>query len=112
MTGNMRDEEKPFICYKTGRWSFKIEPRNAEGWRATALWLAGLIPIGGSSMWITANRPTGILLWLYIGLFTVAMLLWAVGMIRWMKARSEIVDIDELLQIKRERDAEQRRKGR
>ena len=108
----MRDEEKPFICYKSGRWSFKIEPRNAEGWRATALWLLGLIPIVGSSMWITASRPGGMLLWLCVGLFAVAMLLWAVAMIRWMKARSEIIDIDDLLQIKRERDATNKRKGR
>jgi hypothetical protein len=37
--------------------------------------------------------------------------LWAFAMIRYMKARSEIVDMDSLIQLKREQDAKKKRRG-
>lgn len=40
------------------------------------------------------------------------MALWGWRMVVWMKARSEIVDMDELLAIKRQQDEQARRKGR
>jgi len=36
---------------------------------------------------------------------------WVFAMVRYMKARSEIVDVDSLLQSKREQEAKKKRRG-
>ena len=100
----MSEEDKPFIYYKTGRWSFKIAPRNAAGLRASIFWVLALAPIAGLFIWAINRAQTDVVRALYIGLYIAAMLLWSMAMLRWMKARSEIVDFNELLQIKREQD--------
>lgn len=108
----MRDEDKPFIWYKKGKWSFEIAPRNAAGWMATGAWLLGLAPIVGTFIWALSEAETDPVRTLIICLYIAAMLGWVVAMARWMKPRCEIVDLQELLQIKRERDAERRRPKR
>lgn len=108
----MRDEDKPFIFYRTGKWSFKIAPRNAEGVRATIFWVLALIPVTGLFMWMMNGAQTDALTTLYIILYIAAIVLWSLAMMRWMKARSEIVDFEELLQIKREQDRAKKRSGR
>jgi membrane protein YdbS with pleckstrin-like domain len=108
----MRDEDKPFIYYKTGLWSFKIAPRNAAGFRASIIWVLALAPIFGLFAWALNEAPN----YRFVGLFTViyvaTILAWAFAMFRWMKARSEIVDMAELLEIKREQDLIKKRRGR
>jgi Flp pilus assembly protein TadB len=100
----MREEDKPFVCYQRGRWSFKIAPRNAAGVRASIVWMLALAPIIGLFVWAMNVAQSSTHIVTYTALYLAAMLVWAVSMIRWMKARSEIVDLEELMQIKRERD--------
>lgn len=110
----MRDEDKPFICYQQG-WNIKIMPRNATGWRALGLWMLALmlpsialIPI---AIRLDDTPQEHLVIWAIVPLLAITAIT-SVAMIRWMKARSEIVDMDELMAIKRERDAVKKRHGR
>jgi hypothetical protein len=112
----MRDEDKPFICYKQG-WSMTITPRNAEGWRLFAIWMVPLFAATGLFVWISFQAQkhgwseTNILLLATLG-FLPATLIWAIAMIRWMMARSEIIDVNGLIEIKREQDIARKKRGR
>jgi hypothetical protein len=112
----MSDKEKPFVYTKSGL-GFTISPRNAAGWRAFAVWMAALFCATGMFVWASvAAQEAGwedgkILLYLTIP-FLVATAFWAIAMIRYMKARSEIVDVDSLTQLKRELDRDKKRKLR
>lgn len=111
----MRDEDKPFIYYKSGS-GVKISPRNAAGWRAFAVWMIAFFGATGVFVWTTAVAENAgwsdskILLFLTLP-FLLVTALWAFAMIRYMKARSEIVDMDSLIQLKREQDAKKKRRG-
>lgn len=107
----MRDEDKPFILTRYGRWSFKIAPRNAKGWRQTLIWMALLAPITCGFVWFVSNNPEGTAFHIGLALYVAAMTAWSAGGIMWMKPRAEVVDIEELLKLKREIDAK-RRTGR
>jgi hypothetical protein len=111
----MRDEDKPFVYYKMGS-GVKISPRNAAGWRAFAAWIGAFFGATGVFVWATAVADNAgwedskILLFLTLPfLFVTAV--WVFAMIRYMKARSEIVDVDSLLQSKREQEAKKKRRG-
>ena len=110
----MRDEDKPFVYYKAGS-SVKISPRNAAGWRAFAVWMAAFLGATGVFVWATAFADgagwsgSEILLLLTLP-FLLVTAVWGFAMFRYMKARSEIVDMDSLMQLKREQDA--KRNGR
>lgn len=112
----MRDEEKPFVYYKSGS-GVKISPRNAAGWRAFAVWMFALFCATGVFVWTTIVADEAgwddrnILLFLTLP-FLLVTGVWALVMIRYMKARSEIVDLDSLLQIKRDIDRADKRKRR
>ena len=106
----MREEDKPFICYKS-RWSLKIQPRNAAGWKATGYWVLALVPIVGLFVLGMSTKPGAGLATVYGVLYAAGMGLWVWSMVRWMKARSEVVDLDALLAIKKQQD-EAVRKGR
>lgn len=105
----MRDEDKPFVAYKRG-WSFKIVPRGAAGWRALALWMVPFaIMVVVLMVAIEAIGDSPAQFALMIG-FIALNAVWAILMIRWMLARSERVDLDEMLDLKRQRDRESRRR--
>lgn len=108
----MRDEDKPFIYYRQGRWGMKIVPRNAAGWKAVIVWVFVLMAISVPFAWAMDNQPTGILSLVSLLLYTAAISIWALALVRWTKPRSEIVDLDELLKIKRERDKAAKKAGR
>lgn len=107
----MRDEDKPFICYKQGRWGMKIVPRNGEGWRALGLWMAVLALLTIGHIALVASKPDNAVFvgWATFG-FIVIVGVWAIAMIRWMLARAEVINLDELLELKRERDRSKRRR--
>lgn len=105
----MRDEDKPFILYKSG-FGFRIVPRNAAGYRATFVWLLSLAPVVGAFIYAMSQVEDGISVAIAIALYTAAMLTWVILGVRWMKARSEVVDMRELLEIKRERDRNRNRR--
>jgi hypothetical protein len=106
----MADSDKPFILYRTGLGGFKIVPRNAQGWRQTIVWMLFLAPITGLFAWFASSEPEGTRFYLGLGLYLAAMLVWGIGGMIWMRRRSEVVDFEELLALKRERDAQ--RSGR
>lgn len=104
----MAESDKPFICYKAGL-KMSIQPRNRAGWIYTALWTVSMGPLIGGFVWLMSAEPTGAREIAYATGFVLVMLLWVIAMTIWMKNRSEVVDMDEMLKLKREVDA---RKGR
>ncbi len=101
----MREEDKPFICYKQGRWSMKIVPRGIEGWRLLGLWALPFLVLTGGHIALVASAPDdeGFVGWatfVFLGLIAV----WAFVMIRWMLARSEVINLADLLELKRKQD--------
>lgn len=105
----MRDEDKPFVCYKQG-WNMKIVPRNSEGWRAFGLWLAALAALTGMFLATLAAGPGKAGEIAAVVVFLALTGVWTVAMIRWMLARSEVIDLAELTKLKREQDKARRRK--
>jgi uncharacterized membrane protein len=111
----MRNEDKPFVCYRQGKWSLSIVPRNARGWRLMAYWMVPFLAALGlfilASVVLEANGKTDNQIALYIvPPFLLTTLIWSVAMIRWMYLRSEVLNMDELVIIKRERDAAAQRR--
>ena len=112
----MPEREKPFVYYKSGS-GVNIIPRNAAGWRAFGVWIVAMLCASGVFVWASVVADEAgwddrkILLFLVLP-FLVATLAWGLAMFRYMKARSEIIDVDNLLQIKRdtERTAKQKRR--
>ena len=104
----MHDREKPFILYRSGRGSFKIVPRNGEGWRQTIIWMALMVPLTGGFIWFASRHPEGTPHYIGLALYLAATMAWAIGGILWMRPRSEIVDLEELLALKREQERKRR----
>ena len=88
----MRGEDKPFVCVRNG-WNIKISPRNASGWLAFGLWMAAFFAMTGLFTWAMASEEKPVLHATYTGIFIVAAIVHAVVMIRWMMARSEVIDL-------------------
>ncbi|HUQ13705.1 MAG TPA: hypothetical protein VM055_05455 [Novosphingobium sp.] len=107
----MRDEDKPFICYKSG-WTMKIVPRGAFGWWSLVGWMLALVPICVTYIYAMSRDPSPALMWADTAAYGVALAIWSIVMIRWLKARSEIVDVAELREIKRRADRSSKRGGR
>lgn len=105
----MRDQDKPFICYKQG-WSIKIVPRNAQGWRWLGLWLAayGLLLAGYLAVAAALTDDSAVTAAI-VGFLAISGM-WAFAMIRWMLARSEVLNLKELIELKRKRDRESNRR--
>lgn len=109
----MNDEDRPFICFRKGRWSMHITPRNRAGWLAMALWVAGFIAVVHGFIWLVVRQlgetsSATVLIAAGVGGISI---LWIVTMIRWMIKRSEIIDVGEVLDFKRDQER-QRRNGR
>lgn len=104
----MTDEDKPFICYKSGL-NLKITPRSAAGWRSFAVWMAAILGLtGGFVVLVTRPLTQAQVIYATAG-FTILILALSVAMVRWMYVRSEVVDMNELLELKRERERQTRR---
>ncbi len=104
----MRDEDKPFVLYRRGPGNFNIVPRGRKGWGLMGLWLILLVPVVAAFAIYAEGREGEPEFFVALGLFLAAMLVWTVAMVRWMKARSEVVDVGQMLEMKREAE----RKGR
>ena len=106
----MRDQNKPFVLYRRGPWNFTIMPRGKAGWAQFAVWMA-VFAVPTVVFAIYAERLEGRPeFWAALALYLGATLVWSLASIRWMKARSEVVDVHELLRLKREQ--ERKRHGR
>jgi hypothetical protein len=92
----VRDEDKPFVCYRRGRWQMRIKPRNGAGWRAFGWWMLAFAIATGLHVWaVTAwedrNGVPAIATTAYLA-FVAG---WTISMIRWMLARSVVVTLDD-----------------
>jgi len=106
----MREEDKPFVMYRRGALNFTIVPRGMKGWTQFAVWMALLVPL---LLWFThyvAKHSEGPDFTIGLAIYLGGMLAWTVGGIWWMKARAEVVDLQELLKLKREQDRKRRRR--
>jgi len=108
----MRDEDRPFIAYRDGRWNIKIVPRNARGWRAAGLWMLLLVLLSGGFTALIVSDPenTTFTGWLTAG-FLIVVVIWSVAMIRWMLARSEVIDLAEMRKLKRDQERSRKRQS-
>ena len=104
----MAEQDKPFVCYKSG-WSLKITPRNAAGWRALLVWMLALALLTAPFVWLIARQHSDAQVAAYVTGYVLLTVGWSLTMMRWMYLRSEVIDIDELLKLKRELDARKRR---
>jgi hypothetical protein len=102
----MNNRDKPFIMYREGWGNVRIVPRGAAGWRETIVWLLMVVPIIGGFIGFALTDPKGVPLYIGLGLFAVAMGMWGIGGMVWMRGRAEVVDLQELLELKRQRDRE------
>ncbi len=100
----MAEQDKPFVCYKSG-WNLKIMPQNAAGWWAMFVWL--LIFAGPTALflWLIARQPSDPQIAAYVTGYVLLTIGWSLAMLRWMYLRSEVVDVNALLKLKRELDA-------
>lgn len=95
----------------------KISPRSAKGWRGLGMWLASYLAATGMVVAIVATMDkkgvsaTAINLFVTVP-FLIGTVVWSVFMIRWMLARSEIIDTNEVMKIKREQDRIRKKSGR
>jgi hypothetical protein len=104
----MRDEDKPFVIYRRGSLNFTIVPRGVKGWTQFAVWMVLLVPL---LVWFTQYAEThesGLQFAIGMALFFAGMLVWTLGGIWWMRARAEVVDVEELLKLKREQERKRR----
>jgi ABC-type Na+ efflux pump permease subunit len=103
----MSDEAPRFVTVRHGL-QMKITPANRAGWIAFVFWMLAQVPFLLVFVWIMTEIDSPIYQGAAIAGYIVAIVIWFVAMLRWMKARSEVIDVEELLAIKRERD----RRGR
>lgn len=104
----MREQEKPLIIYRSGWINYRIVPRNAQGWRYLLAWWAMTFPIVGLLIGFASRYPEGPVFYAGLVVFLIAMGVWAVGGISWLRARAEVLDVEELLKLKREQERKQR----
>ena len=104
----MRDQDKPFILTRYRWGGFNIEPRGARGWRLMLTWLALPVPLIGGFAVFAESAPQSPVFAAVLAGFIIAVTFWAIGGIVWMRARAEVVDVEQLLKLEREQDRKQR----
>jgi hypothetical protein len=112
----MREEDKPFVCYKS-KWSMKIVPRNAEDWRYLFYWMLPFFGMIALNIWASAAlEANGMddqkIVLVVVPIFLILTTIWTVALIRRTKNRSEIIDMDELVALKRDLDRQNNAKRR
>lgn len=102
----MNNDDPMFVCYKS-RWSMQIKPRNGRGWLAFALWMTAFFPMLGLYIWLIDGEDQSFVHMATVG-FVLLTGIWVFAMTLWMKAHSEIVDLDAIAAERRRNE----RKGR
>lgn len=103
----MPTQEKLFVCVKHG-WAMSFTPISWPGWKALGWWTLSLLPIIGVFMAIIANGPSPAVEAVLVVAFLASLGLWSWAMIRWMLPRSDVIDANEVLELKRRRDRQNR----
>lgn len=98
----MRDEDKPYICVRNG-WMVQITPRNRQGWLGLCAWMLPFLLLTGGFASLAESQPDATLMIALVGLFLLVTVGWLILMIRWMMARSEVVDLKDIEAMKRDR---------
>lgn len=88
----MRDQDKPFACYRSGL-GMKIVPRGAADWRAFGWWMASLLVLVGLFVAVLAMELGEAGEIVAIAGFLCLTGVWTFAMIRWLLARSEVIDL-------------------
>jgi hypothetical protein len=104
----MREQDKLIVMYRRGPWNFTIAPRGKAGWTQFGAWtVVFLVPTVVFAIYAESlkGRPE---FWVAVALYLVWTLVWSRASIRWMKARAEVVDVEELLKLKREQERKRR----
>lgn len=104
----MRDSEKPFVLYRRGPMNFHIVPRGIKGWVQFGIWMAMLAPPTIAFTFYAEAHEGTPQFWVGLALYLVATLIWAVAGIWWMKARAEVIDVEEMLRLKRKQQRQHR----
>ncbi len=105
----MRDSEKTFILFRRNRFIYNITPRNASGWMQMGVWMALFVAMIAGFAAYDSARMADDAFGTVDAVFLLGVLVWAVGGILWMRTRSEVVDVEELLRFKREAQRKSRR---
>jgi hypothetical protein len=113
----MRDEDKPFICYQQSKYLFQITPRNAAGWRAFGLWMLPFLAATGLFVAITMQMDQrgvsdSTVFFTMVLPFIAATGVWCIAMIKWMKARSQIIDVNAVAKLQAEQERQAKKRGR
>jgi hypothetical protein len=98
----MRDQEKPFILFRRNRFIYNITPRNASGWMQFGVWMALFVPMIVGFAAFDEARPADSTFGVADAVFLLMVLVWAAGGIMWMRARAEVIDVDQVIKQKRE----------
>jgi hypothetical protein len=97
----MRDADKPFVMYRRSRFNFNIVPRGPRGWFQLGLWLALLAPTTIAFAVYAEAHEGKPAFYVALGVYMVALLIWSVALTFWAKARTEVVDVEEMLRLQR-----------
>ncbi|MFM7402801.1 MAG: hypothetical protein ACKO1N_01645 [Erythrobacter sp.] len=104
----MRDQDKPFLMYRRGPWSFSIVPRGPSGWFQLGVWLA-IFALLSFAFAVFAQQHEGQPIFtVALVIYLVLTLVWSVAMIWWMRRRAEVVDVEAMLRLKREAERKAR----
>ncbi len=92
-------------------------PRNAAGWRYTLYWMLPFFAMVAGTIWISAvleahGAGEQKIVVIVLTNFVVLTTIWTVALIRWTKNQSEIIDMDELVALKRDLDCNNKPKRR
>jgi hypothetical protein len=108
----MREQEKPFILFRRNRFIYNITPRNASGWMQMGVWMALFVPLVAGFAAYDSTRAADSAFGLADAVFLLVVLVWATGGIMWMKARAEVIDVDQVIRQKREAERDASNRGR
>ncbi len=105
MARKINEPTKDFVAHK-GRMGVKITPQTARGWRYFILWMIGLmlplVPFVVLSIMVNDTPNEHYVFWaLGPSLLLTFGGIWV--MTRWMLARSEVIDMNEIAQWKRDK---------
>lgn len=98
----MHEDEKPYVAVRSG-WMVQITPRNAAGWRGLGVWMLVLALLTLGLVAVVSTEPGDAVVLAVTGLFLLVTVGWCTLMIRWMLARSEIVDLKDIEAARRGR---------
>lgn len=106
----MRKKGKPFVVYKRAPGHFTIVPRGLSGWLQFTAWM---VLLGALALWFASHldaNPEGADFGFGVLLFCAGLIGWLAGLLWWMLARAEVVDVVVLERDRRMAERKGRRR--